>query len=57
MLLGTSVARGNTSLWATEAAKPDTTRQLMLGAAALVVIGWLAAHKFGSTSPKARLRQ
>jgi hypothetical protein len=57
MLLGTTIARGITSLRATEAAKPDTITQLMLGTAALVVIGWLAAHKFGSTSPKSRLRQ
>ena len=57
MLLGTTIARGITSLRANEAARPDATTQLMLGTAAIVALGWLIFHQVGPTASRGRVRR
>jgi hypothetical protein len=53
MLVGSTVARAVTAVHATEGGKPDMTTQILLGAAAIVAAGWIAASHFG---PNARRR-
>jgi hypothetical protein len=61
MLVGTTVARAVTALRTSEAAKPDATTQVLLGAAAILAAGWIVATRLGSdrrkVSPGAKVRR
>jgi hypothetical protein len=48
MLMGSTISRAVAGLRENEAAKPDATTQLLLGAAAIIAMGWLAASHLGS---------
>jgi hypothetical protein len=50
MLVGSTIARGITTLRANEAVRPDAKTQVLLGAAAVLAVGWIAASRFGSTT-------
>jgi hypothetical protein len=57
MLVGSTISRAVTAVRDTEAAKPDATTQVLLGAAAVAAIGWLIISHLGSTSPGAQVRR
>jgi hypothetical protein len=57
MLMGSTISRAVSSLRANEAAKPDATTQLLLGAAAVVAVGWLVFHHVGPTAPGEQVRR
>lgn len=48
MLVGTTVARAVTAFHETEAARPDATTQILLGAAAILAAGWIVTTHLGS---------
>jgi hypothetical protein len=48
MLVGTTVARAVTAFHTSEAAKPDATTQILLGAAAILAAGWIVTTRLGS---------
>jgi hypothetical protein len=48
MLLGSTVARAVTTLHRSEAARPDTMTQVLLGAAAVLAAGWIVTTRIGS---------
>lgn len=48
LLVGSTVSRAVSTLYKEGGAKPDLTTQVLLGAAAVVAVGWLAAHNMGS---------
>ncbi|MGA8901194.1 hypothetical protein [Bradyrhizobium sp.] len=50
MLAGSTIARAVTALRENDAAKPDPTTQILLGAAAILAAGWIVATRLGSTS-------
>ena len=52
MLAGSTISRALTAVHANEAAKPDATTQVLLGAAAILAAGWIVASHFGSTARK-----
>lgn len=61
MLVGTTVARAFGALQRSEAgreaAKPDATTQILLGTAAILAVGWIAASHLGSKTPADRGRR
>lgn len=57
MLVGTTISRAVTAFHDTEAGKPDATTQMLLGAAAIVAIGWLVATHLGPTAQGTQVRQ
>lgn len=57
MLVGTTISRAITALHDTEGGKPDVTTQVLLGAAAVVAIGWLVAGHVGPAAPRAQVRR
>jgi len=57
MLVGNTISRAVTALHDTEAAKPDVTTQILLGAAAIVAIGWLVASHLGTTEAGSQVRR
>ena len=50
MLVGSTISRTVAALRENEAAKPDATTQILLGAAAVLAAGWIVATRFGSTA-------
>ncbi|WP_298253913.1 hypothetical protein [Bradyrhizobium sp.] len=62
MLLGNTIARAFGALHSSEAAKeagkeaakPDATTQILLGTAAIIAVGWIAANHLGSKAPGSR---
>jgi hypothetical protein len=60
MLAGSTISRAVTALRANEAARPDATTQVLLGAAAMLAAGWIVAshlrssHAEGSPGSKVR---
>jgi hypothetical protein len=52
MLARSTISRALTAVRANEAAKPDATTQVLLGAAAILAAGWIVASHFGSTARK-----
>ena len=57
MMMGSTIARAVTAVRDTEAAKPDATTQMLLGAAAVAAIGWLVISHLGPTEPRAQVRR
>jgi hypothetical protein len=57
MLVGSTISRAVTAFRDTEVARPDATTQMLLGAAAVVAVGWLVFSHLGSTSPRAQVRR
>jgi hypothetical protein len=57
MLVGTTIARAVTALHDPETAKPDVTTQVLLGAAAILAMGWLVASHLGSTGSGDQVRR
>lgn len=65
MLLGTAVGRAFGALQrsdaakraAKQAAKPDPTTQILLGTAAILAVGWIAASHLGSSKRAGRVRR
>lgn len=57
MLVGTTISRAVTSLRDQEAAKPDATTQMLLGAAAVAAISWLVFHHVGPPASKVQVRR
>ena len=57
MLMGSTISRAVTALRQNEAARPDATTQILLGAAAIVVMGWLAASRFGANAGRGEARR
>ena len=50
MLVGTTISRAFGALRQSEAARPDATTQILLGTAAILAVGWIAATHLGSTA-------
>jgi hypothetical protein len=48
MLVGPVISRALTAVRTNEAARPDITTQVLLGAAAILATGWIVAGHFGS---------
>ena len=65
MLVGNTIARAFGALQRSgaaketvrEAAKPDATTQILLGTAALLAVGWIAASHLGSKTPADQVRR
>lgn len=57
MLLGTTISRAVGALRQGEAAKPDATTQVLIGAAALLAVGWIAASHIGSRRRSGQVRR
>jgi hypothetical protein len=57
MLAGSTISRAVTAFRGNEAAKPDATTQILLGAAAILAAGWLVATHFGSRGPASKVRR
>jgi hypothetical protein len=61
MLAGSTIARAVTAFHGSETAKPDTTTQVLLGAAAIVAVGWIVATHLGpnraEAAPAGRVRR
>jgi hypothetical protein len=57
MLAGSTISRAVTALRANEAARPDATTQLLLGAAAILAAGWIVATHLGSSKPGGKVRR
>ncbi len=57
MLVGSTISRAVTAMRETEAARPDASTQMLLGAAAVAAIGWLIISHLGSASPRAQVRR
>ena len=57
MLMGSTISRAVTALRQNEAARPDATTQILLGAAAVVAMGWLAASHFGANAGRGEARR
>jgi hypothetical protein len=56
MLVGSTMARAVTALHENEAAKPDATTQILLGAAAVLAAGWIVATHLGSRASRRQVR-
>jgi hypothetical protein len=52
MLVVPTISRAVAALSRSDAAKPDTTTQVLLGAAAIAAVGWIAVSRFGSTTQR-----
>lgn len=50
MLVGSTISRTVAALRENEAARPDATTRILLGAAAILAAGWIVATRFGSTA-------
>jgi hypothetical protein len=48
MVVGSTISRAVGGLRENDAARPDLTTQILLGAAAVVAAGWIVASRFGS---------
>jgi hypothetical protein len=48
MLLGSTISRAVTALRENEAARPDATTRILLGAAAIVAVGWIVVTHGGT---------
>ena len=57
MLVGSTISRAVTALHRNEAARPDATTQILLGAAAVVAAGWIVVTHFGRTATEPRVRR
>jgi hypothetical protein len=57
MLVVPTISRAVSTWRASEATKPDVTTQLLLGAAAVVAVGWLAFHHVGPAASKEQARR
>ncbi len=57
MLMGSTISRAVAALRQNEAARPDATTQILLGAAAVVAMGWLAASHFGAHAGRGEARR
>jgi hypothetical protein len=57
MLVGSTISRAVASLRETEAGRPDATTQVLLGAAAVVAVGWLVFHHVGSPASRVQVRR
>lgn len=57
ILMGSTISRAVAALRANEAARPDATTQILLGAAAVVAVGWLAASHFGPSARGSETRR
>jgi|SRR5579862_6649210 len=57
MLVGSTISRAVTAMRDTEAARPDATTQVLLGAAAVVAVGWLVFHHVGSPASRVQVRR
>ncbi len=57
MLVGPVIARAVTTLHRSEAARPDTMTQVLLGAAAVLASGWIVTTHLGSSAPRGRVRR
>ena len=57
MLTVPTISRAAAALYRSDAAKPDTTTQILIGAAALLAVGWIASTRLGSTDRASRVRQ
>jgi hypothetical protein len=52
MLIVPTISRAVAALSRGDAAKPDTTTQVLLGAAAILAVGWIVATRFGSATQR-----
>jgi hypothetical protein len=50
MLMGSTISRAVVALHGNEAAKPDATTQMLIGAAAILAVGWIAASRLGGST-------
>jgi hypothetical protein len=57
MLMGSTISRAVAALRENEVARPDATTQILLGAAAVVAMGWLAASHFGANAGRGEARR
>jgi hypothetical protein len=57
MLMGSTISRAVTALRGNEVARPDATTQILLGAAAVVAMGWLAASHIGTNTGRSEGRR
>jgi MFS family permease len=57
MMMGSTISRAVTAMYDVEAARPDATTQVLLGAAAVAAIGWLVISHLGSASPRPQVRR
>jgi hypothetical protein len=57
MLIVPTIARAVGVLQRSEAARPDATTQILIGTAALLAVGWIAATHLGSRTPAGRVRR
>ena len=57
MLIGSTVSRTFAALGSGNAARPDPVTQLLLGAAAVLVVGWIVSANLASTAPSKKVRR
>ncbi len=57
MLVVPTISRAVAALSRSDAAKPDTTTQVLLGAAAIAAVGWIVATRLGSSAPPSQVRR
>ena len=57
MLMVPTISRAAAALYRSDAAKPDTTTQILIGAAALLAVGWIASTRLGSTDRASQVRR
>ena len=50
MMVGPTISRAVSALYRGEAARPDATTQILIGAAAILAVGWIVATRLGSTA-------
>lgn len=56
MLVVPTLSRAVTALTRSDAVRPDTTTQILIGAAAMLAVGWIVATRLGS-APADRVRR
>jgi hypothetical protein len=57
MLIVPTLSRAVAALSRSDAARPDTTTQVLLGAAAIAAVGWIVATRLGSSAPPSQVRR
>jgi hypothetical protein len=57
MVVRSTISRAVAALHDGEAAKPDATTQILLGAAAILAAGWIATTHLGSMAPRTKVRR
>jgi hypothetical protein len=57
LLIGSTISRTIARLYENEAAKPDATTQILLGAAALLAAGWIVTSQLRSRAPRGKVRR